>query len=287
MRRNSSAFWNFLLMILCIVLFAILVFFLVDNKRDEGAIKEGLENVAQEGETSKPKKDNDKSSTNEDTSTEDDTNTSEEKDIKVEGISVWGDEFLPESEAETYSYPAVLQSILEENGYELGIERKMLSETSSMTIMKMAGVSEDIIEDYIESHKEKANGATLQITETKTRDLTADALVRNDDNYIPVIFMGYHGGWNRDLDELIEQQQRILDTFDTNKDKFIIVGLPPADNSVSREEYDAAMEEQWGEHYMSALDAAAPSVVASHGGQSNIAQGIYKKLVNLGYIVKE
>ena len=109
---------------------------------------------------------------------------------------------------------------------------------------------------------------------------------RTEADYIPVIFMGYYGGWNKDPQELIEQQTKILDTFVGNRERFLVVGVRPMDGSVSREDYDAAMEAAWGEHYLSAAEVTTQNV-ASITGQQEIGRAIYDKLVELAYIKKE
>ena len=151
--------------------------------------------------------------------------------------------------------------------------------------MKMAGVSQTDLDQYIAEHTEAAAGAEIPITETGIRDLTAEQTDRSDADYIPVIFMGYYGGWNYDPEELAEQEQKILDTFGANKDNYVIVGLAPADGSVDQATYDSTMKAKWGEHYISAAEVTTVPV-ASQQGQSEIAQAVFQKLEELGYIRK-
>ena len=68
-------------------------------------------------------------------------------------------------------------------------------------MMKRAGVGDDVIQGYITAHEQAANGTTLYVTENGVRDFTEEELVRDDLNCIPVIFMGYYGGWNHDPNE--------------------------------------------------------------------------------------
>ena len=77
--------------------------------------------------------------------------------------------------------------------------------------------------NFISEHQKAANGAQLYVTETGIRDFTEEDLTRDDLDYIPVIFMGYYGGWNHDPAELAQQQEHILKTF-SNQEQFIIVG---------------------------------------------------------------
>ena len=205
-----------------------------------------------------------------------------EPEVPVQGIACWGDELLSADEAATYSYKVILQNLLNENGYSLTVADKTLNGASTLSIMKMAGVPQTDLDAYVAKHQEAAGGGELPVEETTMRDLTAEQMQRTEADYIPVIFMGYYGGWNHDPNELIEQQQKILDTFGSNKEKYIIVGSIPQDGSVDGTAYDAAMTEAWGEHYISTVALTNPR--ASYDGQAEIANGVYQKLLGLNYI---
>ena len=196
-----------------------------------------------------------------------------EPEVPVQGIACWGDELLSADEAATYSYKVILQNLLNENGYSLTVADKTLNGASTLSIMKMAGVPQTDLDAYVAKHQEAAGGGELPVEETTMRDLTAEQMQRTEADYIPVIFMGYYGGWNHDPNELIEQQQKILDTFGSNKEKYIIVGSIPQDGSVDGTAYDAAMTEAWGEHYISTVALTNPR--ASYDGQAEIANGVY------------
>ena len=151
-------------------------------------------------------------------------------------------------------------------------------------MMKMAGVSDDVLQGYITKHQQAANGAQLNVTETGIRDLTEEQTTRNDMDCIPVIFMGYYGGWNHDPAELAEQQENILNTFE-HKDKFIVVGTRPLDGSVTSDALDQALSQKWGEHYISLASVTAqPS--ATYQAQQSMAEAILQKMEELGYISK-
>ena len=205
-----------------------------------------------------------------------------EPEVPVQGIACWGDELLSADEAATYSYKVILQNLLNENGYSLTVADKTLNGASTLSVMKMAGVPQTDLDAYVAKHQEAAGGGDLPVEETTMRDLTAEQMQRTEADYIPVIFMGYYGGWNHDPNELIEQQQKILDTFGSNKEKYIIVGSIPQDGSVDGTAYDAAMTEAWGEHYISTVALTNPR--ASYDGQAEIANGVYQKLLDLNYI---
>ena len=221
--------------------------------------------------------------------TEDADKTEDTKDTKDEtaaasGIVCWGDDLINGEESNTYSYMTVLQKLLTDNGYNMTVINKTLQGGGTLSMMKMAGVSDETIQGYITKHQQAANGAQLNVTETGIRDLTEEQTTRNDMDCIPVIFMGYYGGWNHDPAELADQQEQILNTFQ-NKDQFIVVGTRPMDGSVTSEALDQVLSQKWGEHYISLADVTAqPS--STYEAQQAMAEAILQKLQELNYISK-
>ena len=200
----------------------------------------------------------------------------------ISGIACWGDDLINGEESNTYSYMAVLQKLLTDNGYNLTVINKTLQGGGTLSMMKMAGVSDETLQGYIAKHQQTANGAQLNVTETGIRDLTEEQTTRNDMDCVPVIFMGYYGGWNHDPAELAEQQEQILNTFQ-NKDQFIVVGTRPMDGSVTSEALDQVLSEKWGEHYIS-LANVTQQLSATHEAQQAMAEAVFQKLQELGYI---
>lgn len=216
---------------------------------------------------------------NEDADTEDTAQKSEE----ISGIVCWGDDLINGTESDTYSYMAVLQKLLTEKGYtDLTVINKTLQGGGTLSMMKMAGVEDDILQGYITKHQQAANGGQLNVTETGIRDLTEEEMTRNDLDCIPVIFMGYYGGWNHDPAELAEQQENILNTF-PNKDKFIVVGTRPLDGTVTSDALDQVLSQKWGEHYIS-LASVTPQPSATYEAQRAMAEAILAKMEELGYL---
>lgn len=196
----------------------------------------------------------------------------------------WGDDLINGEESATYSYMAVLQKLLTDNGYNLPVINKTLQGGGTLSMMKMAGVSDETLQGYITKHQQAANGAQLNVTETGIRDLTEEQTTRNDTDCIPVIFMGYYGGWNHDPAELGEQQEQILNTF-PDKSRFIVVGTRPMDSSVSSDTLDQVLSQKWGEHYISLANVTAqPS--ATYEAQQAMAEAVLQKLQELNYISK-
>ena len=204
--------------------------------------------------------------------------------VYADGVSCWGDDLLKGTESETYSYMTVLQKLLTENGYAVSVVNKTIQSGGTLSMMKRAGVADDILQNYIISHQSAANGATLAVTETGIRDFTEEDLVRDDVDCVPVICMGYYGGWNHDPNELAEQQERIVNTF-SNPENFIIVGTRPVDGSVSSETLDSALSQKWGEHYIS-LASVTSSPASTYEAQAAMAQAVLDKLIELDYIRK-
>jgi len=200
-------------------------------------------------------------------------------------VLCWGDDLINGEDSATYSYKVVLQNLLTENGYNLPVQDKTLQGAGTMSVMTMAGVPENEVQAFIDAHKAAANGAELPIAETGIRDLTPEQLERTDVNCIPIISMGYYGGWNHDPQELIQQQEKVLKTF-PDQEQFIIVGVRPFDDSVNSSTLDTAMREKWGEHYISASEVTGVHVAASFEGQAAVAQAVLEKLETLGYIEK-
>lgn len=281
-------FTKFVLVLLCVVLLVALGGLLLLDRQNQQAEQQRL-NDLMSTETEKEEKDSSAEAAQAEQQPEEEPKTEEvpeePAETSPEGVACWGDELLSTEEAATYSYKVVLQNLLTENGYNLTVADKTLNGASTLSIMKMAGIPQTDLDAYVARHLEMAGGAELPIEETNMRDLTEEQMARPDIDYIPVIFMGYYGGWNHDTSELIEQEQKVLDTFGANKDKFIIVGIVPADGSVGLDTYDGAMKEAWGEHYISTAEVTTqPS--ASYDGQAEIANAIYQKLIELGYITK-
>lgn len=287
---KRKGLWNALFVVLCIVLVVALGGMLSWGIKKDSKERERLEKLATESakvnkETSKTPKKEEKKKEETEKQKEPQKQPEEEPEQKTEGVVCWGDDLINGEDSATYSYKVVLQNLLTENGYNLPVQDKTLQGAGTMSVMTMAGVPENEVQAFIDAHKAAANGGELPITETGIRDLTPEQLERTDLNCIPIISMGYYGGWNHDPQELIQQQENILKTF-PNQEQFIIIGVRPFDDSVSSAALDTAMREKWGEHYISASEVTGVHVAASFEGQAAIAQAVLEKLETLGYIEK-
>lgn len=200
-------------------------------------------------------------------------------DQQLAGISWRGDEFLSGEDVDTKSASVLLQQKLQEEGYEVPVENYSLTGAGTLSQLRLAGVSEDIIDDYVESHSQE-NGADSKM-ETGVRDFSTEELERSDQGYLPVIFMGYYGGWNNDPVELAEQIQLILNTYD-NPERFLVVGLHPVSGGGNPEDYREIMESTWGERYLDLEDVLEDATASSYDGQKQVAQAVFEKLSELG-----
>ena len=252
----------------------------------EKASKDEEESSETDNTDKKSKKNNQKEDTAEADDTENAEETADEETARtISGIVCWGDDLINGDASNTYSYMAVLQKLLTDNGYNLTVVNKTLQAGGTLSMMKMAGVSDETLQGYITKHQQAANGAQLNVTETGIRDLTEEETTRNDMDCIPVIFMGYYGGWNHDPAELAEQQEQILNTFQY-KDDFIVVGTIPLDGSVTADALDQVLSQKWGEHYISLASVTAqPS--ATYEAQQAMGEAVFNKLQELGYITKD
>lgn len=289
---KRKGLWNALFVVLCIALVAVLGGMLSWGMKKDSKERERLEKLATESvktnkETSGTSKKEEKEKEAEEQEKPEETPKQPEKvpEEKTEGVVCWGDDLINGEDSATYSYKVVLQKLLTEKGYNLPVQDKTLQGAGTMSIMTMAGVPENEVQAFIDAHKAAANGAELPITETGIRDLTPEQLERTDVNCIPIISMGYYGGWNHDPQELIQQQEKVLKTFQ-DQEQFIIVGVRPFDDSVNSSTLDTAMREKWGEHYISASEVTGVHVAASFEGQAAVAQAVLEKLETLGYIEK-
>lgn len=294
---KRKGLWNALFVVLCIALVAVLGGMLSWGMKKDSKERERLEKLATESakvnkETSKTpqkeekkKEEAEKQEKIEEKPEETPKQPEKAPEEKTEGVVCWGDDLINGEDSATYSYKVVLQKLLTEKGYNLPVQDKTLQGAGTMSIMTMAGVPENEVQAFIDAHKAAANGSELPIAETGIRDLAPEQLERTDVNCIPIISMGYYGGWNHDPQELIQQQEKVLKTF-PDQEQFIIIGVRPFDDSVNSSTLDTAMREKWGEHYISASEVTGVHVAASFEGQAAVAQAVLEKLETLGYIEK-
>lgn len=294
---------NRLLLILCILLFILFGVLLLWSRRSNAAEVDRLRELAaqeeqkdQTGDEAEQDETQTEETAGEETEEngdqqsqelqtaeeESETEEAEETSSLAKGIVCWGDDLINGEESATHSYRAVLQNLLNESGYNLTVIDKTLQGAGTLSMMTMAGVPQEEVQSYITKHQEAAQGQELPITETGIRDLTAEQTQRNDLEYVPVIFMGYYGGWNHDPAELASQQEAILNTF-PQQDQYIIAGTFPLDGSVDSATLDSVMSEKWGDHYIS-MASITSNPASTYEGQADLAAAILQKMKDLGYL---
>lgn len=290
MRKNRFSFRNGALIALAIFLLAGLAVFLGLNRKEE---QETIQKLRQEQQKTRQgaeeafDNESEKSeaeATPSPTAMQEETvsSTPQPTDMPVElSLSFRGDSFVEEENQEERGYPALVEELLMKKEKNVPVEDYTMDAAGSLSQMKLAGVKQSILDGYVAEHQKLAEEQTLRITETKIRELSEEELVRKDQNSIPVICMGYYGGWCGDPEELCDQIQHILDTY-TQKDKYLILGLYPSWVQ-DREAYHEEMTSRWGEHYFQ-LDDEIRNAASSDKGRQEIAEAIYQKLTEMEYV---
>lgn len=258
-RKENQRIRTIILAVVCVLLFVFLVVLISWSRRTEALESMDLQDQATEERAG-----------------------ANAEEVTYRNIVCWGDNMPGADVTAPTSFQTVLQTLLTDNGYEITVSDKTIQGAGTLSIMRLAGVSEDVLQSYVSAHQAAAGEAGASGTEVEIQEFTADQLTRDDTDCIPVIFMGYYGGWNHDPNELADQQQRILETF-TNQDEYIIAGAVPSDGSVDAATYDAVMTERWGEHYIS-LSSLTTEAADSQNAQAALADAVYAKLQELGYI---
>ena len=219
-------------------------------------------------------------------------------------ISCRGESWAPDGNDREDGWPAILGSMLEENGVSATVSDYTWDMAGTLSQMRFADVPEETVDSYIEAHNE--NGLRGYLYETTVRDdLEESYIEREDYESIPVICIGYNGGYGVSSAELIEQQSLILNTYklqaadatpeasteaDQENDvddgemgisgKYMIVGhLPAGWNDLNN--YETRMKNAWGDHFVSLNEIEGD--VVSREYREAVAETVYNKLVEMGY----
>ena len=219
-------------------------------------------------------------------------------------ISCRGESWAPDGNDREDGWPAILGSMLEENGVSATVSDYTWDMAGTLSQMRFADVPEETVDSYIEAHNE--NGLRGYLYETTVRDdLEESYIEREDYESIPVICIGYNGGYGVSSAELIEQQSLILNTYklqaadatpeasteaDQENDvddgemgisgKYLIVGhLPAGWNDLNN--YETRMKNAWGDHFVSLNEIEGD--VVSREYREAVAETVYNKLVEMGY----
>ncbi|MCC6093979.1 MAG: hypothetical protein LIV24_02995 [Eubacterium sp.] len=195
-------------------------------------------------------------------------------------ISVRGDSYMDDDADKANGYPAKLQALLQADGSAVTAEDDTWDMAGTLSQMSLAGVPDSTVQGYISEHNQE--GLTSNYELIVRNDLAKYKKDRTDQGDLPVLTMGYHGGWGDDLDELIEQEKAVLATYTNGSKDYLVLGSYPADWT-DHTAYDQAMTQAFGDHYVS-LNATVPNSLMTEEGRQGIAQIVFNKLKELKYI---
>nr|WP_027871893.1 hypothetical protein [[Eubacterium] cellulosolvens] len=156
----------------------------------------------------------------------------------------------------------------------------------SLSQLRHAGVDENVISAYVNAHKQ-AFGTTNPLdtdTEMVVRDQTEQEKNRDDQDALPVIGIGFKGGFSGKVEELEEQVQHILNTYSQQED-YIILGYYPEkiDTDSARQAFAGSMTSRWGEHYLDLTALITPGNATEDGTRKAVAEAVAKKILEMGY----
>lgn len=203
-------------------------------------------------------------------------------------ISFRGDSLDDDGADEASGYPEQFEDLLKQNNYSnITVEDNTWENRGSLSQLSLAGVDTDNLQTFIDGH---TNNGLTDLTELQISDDVADFQSQkghNDDqSAIPVLCMGFYGGWGQDVNELVEQYNLMLSTYD-QQDKYVIIGVYPdavAQGIIDPSTYDGVLQEQFGDHYL-ALDSTTMDQPAfSTEGHAQIASALLQKMQELGYL---
>ena len=195
-------------------------------------------------------------------------------------ISIRGDSYMEDDADKANGYPAKLQALLQAAGSDMTVEDDTWDMAGTLSQMSLAGIDQQTVQNYINNHTQ--NGLTDSYDTIVRADLSEYLKDRDDKSYLPVLTMGYHGGWGNDLNELIEQEKAVLATYENGTRDYLVLGSYPS-GWTDHNAYDTAMTQAFGNHYIS-LNSTVTASMMTNDGRQQIAQTIFNKLKELGYI---
>lgn len=300
--RRASFLTKFIMSVLIVVLSATLIYTLLSYRNEQRERTDALKKQSEQGEV--PAEATTEGSvvyaSEENREVQNDTaaQTSEEEapeNLPI-AISCRGESWAPDGNDKGDGWPAILGSMLEENGVSAAVSDYTWDMAGTLSQMRFADVPEETVDSYIEAHNE--NGLRGSLYETKVRDdLEESYIEREDYESIPVICIGYNGGYGGSSAELIEQQGLILNTYTLQESeadsenivddgemgisgKYLIAGHLPA-GWRDLNNYETRMKNAWGDHFVSLNEIEGD--VVSREYREAVAETIYNKLVEMGY----
>ena len=206
---------------------------------------------------------------------------SDDIDSNFRNFSYRGDSFIVEQQPADSGIPEQLGKIIADNGGKQKVDDYSWDTSGTLSHLWYAGISDADIQPYIDKHNADTQ-LEKKLTELQLRtDRNTADRTRTDQEDIPIINIGYPGGWGHDLNELVDQENKILSTY-KNQDKYLIVNLYPS-VWYDIKTYNAKMTEVWGDKYLY-LDTVSSDQAKTPEGRTQIAKQIYDKLKSIGYI---
>lgn len=319
--RRASFLTKFIMSVLIVMLSATLIYTLLSYRNEQRERTDALKKQSEQGEVPAEvtaegsvvyaSDENREVQTDTEAQTKDKAGTGASNMSKEEAaenlpiaISCRGESWAPDGNDKEDGWPAILGSMLEENGVSAAVSDYTWDMAGTLSQMRFADVPEETVDSYIEAHNE--NGLRGYLYETTVRDdLEESYIEREDYESIPVICIGYNGGYGMSSAELIEQQSLILNTYtlqaanapseaSTEADqengvddgemgisgKYLIVGHLPA-GWRDLNNYETRMKNAWGDHFVSLNEIEGD--VVSREYREAVADTIYNKLVEMGY----
>ena len=159
--RENQKVWNIILAAVCIILFAVLIILVGFGKRSEA-----LETLQLEQNRRRKNRQRDQ--------------LAAESALNNRDIVRRGDDMPGEDPETSTAMRRIIQDKLTGYGYEIGVQDKTLQGAGTLTFLKMAGVSEETIQNYVNVHQENGGEETAPL-EVEIRELSSRAqLERND-----------------------------------------------------------------------------------------------------------
>ena len=208
-------------------------------------------------------------------------------------ISCRGESWQIDDADPATGWPAKLNALFRDYGLEAEITDATWDMAGSMSHLRLAGVSEATVDEFIRKHRDA--GLQDDVYEMIVREDLADRYTeRTDLDFIPVISLGYNGGYGRTVDGLKRHFQVMLGTYHlqdgvegTNdgtmgiSGKYILIAHLPA-TWEDPESFDRRMTDAWGDHFISLNDIEGD--VLSDEYRQAVAQKVFDRMAALGYL---
>ena len=194
--RRASFLTKFIMSVLIIVLSVTLVYTLLSYRNEQRERTEALKKQSEQGEVPAEvtaegsvvyaSEENREVQTDTAAQTDDKTESSAAQTSKEEAaenlpiaISCRGESWAPDGNDKEDGWPAILGSMLEENGISAAVSDYTWDMAGTLSQMRFADVPEETVDSYIETHNE--NGLRGYLYETTVRDDLEESYIERED----------------------------------------------------------------------------------------------------------